>query len=149
MKKTMTVSTALGIGLLMLSPVASAQKPKRDAIAEHLFPPELIMSNQNAIGLDDKQKKAIRAEVQRAQTRFSEVQWRLHDAMEILASLLDQEPTDEAAVMEHLDEVLDAEREVKRMQLTLMIRIKNELNAEQRARLSELRAEKPRGRARE
>ena len=149
MKKTMTVSTALGIGLLMLSPVASAQKPKRDAIAEHLFPPELIMSNQNAIGLDDKQKNAIRAEVQRAQTRFSEVQWRLHDAMEILASLLDHEPTDEAAVMEHLDEVLDAEREVKRTQLTLMIRIKNELNAEQRARLSELRAKKPRERARE
>lgn len=64
--------------------------------------------------------------------------------MEILASLLEQEPTDEAAVMEHLDEVLDAEREVKRTQLTLMIRIKNELNAEQRARLSELRAREPR-----
>ena len=64
--------------------------------------------------------------------------------MEILASLLEQEPTDEAAVMEHLDEVLDAEREVKRTQLTLMIRIKNELNAEQRASLSELRAREPR-----
>ena len=140
MKNTMTVSTALGIGLLMLSPIAFAQKPETDPIAEHLFPPELIMSNQNAIGLDDDQKNAIRAEVQRAQTRFSEVQWQLHDAMEILASLLEQEPTDEAAVMEHLDAVLDAEREVKRTQLTLMIRIKNELNAEQRARLGELRA---------
>ncbi len=144
MKNTMTVSAALGISLLMLSPIAFAQKPERDPIAEHLFPPELIMSNQNAIGLDDEQKNAIRAEVQRAQARFSEVQWRLHDAMEILASLLEQEPTDEAAVMEHLDEVLDAEREVKRTQLTLMIRIKNELNAEQRARLSELRAREPR-----
>ena len=144
MKNTMKVSTALGIGLLMLSPIAFAQKPERDPIAEHLFPPELIMSNQNAIGLDDEQKNAIRAEVQRAQARFSEVQWRLHDAMEILASLLEQEPTDEAAVMEHLDEVLDAEREVKRTQLTLMIRIKNELNAEQRASLSELRAREPR-----
>ena len=63
MKNTMKVSTALGIGLLMLSPIAFAQKPERDPIAEHLFPPELIISNQNAIGLDDEQKNAIRAEV--------------------------------------------------------------------------------------
>lgn len=62
MKNTMTVSAALGISLLMLSPIAFAQKPERDPIAEHLFPPELIMSNQNAIGLDDEQKNAIRAE---------------------------------------------------------------------------------------
>lgn len=144
MKKTMKVSAALGIGLLMLSPVAFAQNPEKDLIAELLFPPELIMSNQNAIGLDDEQKGAIRAEVQRAQTRFSELQWQLHDAMEVLASLLQQEPTDEAAVMEHLDVVLDAERQVKRTQLTLMIRIKNLLNTEQRAQLSELRAGKRR-----
>ena len=75
------------------------------------------------------------------QARFTELQWQLHDAMETLASLLDEEPADEAEVMARLDEVLDAEREIKRTQLSLMIRIKNELTAEQRALLRELRSE--------
>ena len=143
-----TARALLAIGLL--SPlVALAQQPRpdrEDPIHKHLFPPELIMSNQNAIGLDQAQKEAIRAEILEAQTRFTELQWKLHDAMEMLGSLLEQEPTDEEAVMAHLDQLLDTEREVKRAQLTLMIRLKNALEPEQRERLRELRPEMPRER---
>jgi hypothetical protein len=40
-----------------------------------------------------------------------------------------------------LDKVLNAQREVKRAQIALMVRIKNKLTAEQQAKLRQLRAE--------
>jgi len=46
---------------------------------------------------------------------------------------------DESAVLAQLDKVLAAEREIKRTQLTLMIRIKNKLTAQQQSLLEELR----------
>ena len=145
MKNAMRASLILAAGLVVLPPGAGAQQRESrrsgrpDVIAERLFPPELVMSNQNAIGLSAEQKTAIRAAMQQAQMRFSEAQWQLQDATEVLISLLDQEHTDEAATMKQLDAVLDAEREVKRTQLTLMVRIKNELTPGQRAQLNELR----------
>ena len=148
MKTTVRVTVA-AVFVLATIGASFAQGPPpggRDPIGERMFPPELIMAHQNALGLDDDQKRAILSEIQSAQSRFSELQWTLHDAMETLGDLLDEEPADEARVMERLDEVLDAEREVKRTQLTLMIRVKNLLTAAQREQLMELkRNERERG----
>ena len=49
----------------------------------------------------------------------------------------------EAKVLDQLEKVLGWEREIKRAQITLMVRIKNGLSAEQQARLRQLRAEAP------
>jgi Spy/CpxP family protein refolding chaperone len=120
----------------------SAQQPRnRDPIIENLFPPDLVMVHQQAIGLDEAQKNFVRSEILKAQTRFTELQWQLRDAMEPLVALLKQQPVDEAQVMVQLDKVLGAEREIKRAQIVLMIRIKNKLRPEQQARLQQLRAE--------
>ncbi len=98
------------------------------------------MQNQKAIGLDDGQKSSIRAEISKAQGRFTELQWQLQDAMETLVSLLKQDSADEQQVLAQLDKVLNWEREIKRAQLGLMVRIKNKLTPEQQARLRQLRA---------
>lgn len=124
---------------------AQQQAPQGpDPIAENLFPPDQVLSNQKAIGLDDAQRNYVRSEILKAQTRFTELQFQLQDAMEALVSLLKQDPVDEAQVMTQLDKVLNAEREVKRTQIALMVRIKNKLRPEQQARLRQLRA-KPGG----
>jgi Spy/CpxP family protein refolding chaperone len=128
--------------LLLLTLVAPAlalsQEPPRpgpDPFAEHLFPPELIMQNQRAIGLEEDQKARIREEIGRAQSRFTELQWNLQDAMESLVSLVKESRVDEDEALARLDEVLAAEREIKRAQIALLLRIKNSLTEEQQERL--------------
>lgn len=127
--------------LLVRHPLAAQQSPGPDPIVENLFPPELVLSNQKAIGLEEVQKNFVRSEVLKAQGRFTELQFQLQDAMETLVGLLKQNPVDEAQVLAQLEKVLSAEREVKRTQIALMVRIKNKLTAEQQARLRQLRSE--------
>jgi Spy/CpxP family protein refolding chaperone len=59
--------------------------------------------------------------------------------MEWLVNLLKQNPADETQVTAQLDKVLNAEHEVKRTQIALMVRIKTKLTPEQQARLRHLR----------
>ena len=135
-------SFACFAGLILFSVILAAQQPAGgDPVAENLFPPELVMSHQTAIGLDETQKSYIRGELLRAQTRFTELQWQLQDSMEALVSLLKQTPVDESRVMSQLDKVLSSEREIKRTQISLMVRIKNKLTSDQQARLQKLRGE--------
>ena len=99
------------------------------------------MSHQKAIGLADAQRAYIRDELLKAQTRFTELQWQLQDSMEALMSLLKQTPVDESQVLSQLDKVLNSERDIKRTQIGLMVRIKNKLTPEQQAQLRKLKTE--------
>src|SRR5437868_3415400 len=129
------------IAFLFLTAIAArAQQPANDPIGEAFFPPELVMQHQQSIGLTDQQKTFLKTELRKAQTRFTELQWQLSDESEKLVTLVKQEPADEPAVLAQLDKVLNAEREIKRTQLSLAIQIRNNLTPEQRARLTELRS---------
>ncbi len=130
---------ALAWTLLAGAPLHAQQLPGRDPVSDQLFPPELVMSHQKAIGLDEGQKSYIRGELLGAQTRFTQLQWQLQDAMEALVTALRPAVVDEAQVMIHLERVLTSEREIKRTQLGLMVRIKNRLTPEQQSRLQRLR----------
>src|SRR2546428_7325860 len=113
------------VALLLYPVFLAAQQPPGpgpDPMAENLFPPELVMAHQKAIDLSDAQKTSIRAELLKAQTRFTELQWQLQDAMEGLVSLLKQPSADESEVMSQLDKVLTSEREIKRTQISLLVR---------------------------
>ena len=127
--------------LILISSLGAQQPPSADPLSELLFPPELVMARQNAIGLSDAQKTYLRAEVLKAQMRFTELQWQLQDAMEGLIGLLKQSKVDEAQVSAQLDKVLSSEREIKRAQISLLVRIKNNLTEEQQHRLQALRGE--------
>lgn len=126
--------------LLLLIPFGSAQaqQPAPDFMAENLFPPEAVMQNQQAIGLTQEQKDSLKGELRRAQTQFTELQWQLQDEVEKLATVVKQQQIDEAQALAQLDKVLTAEREIKRAQIALLIRIKNRLSAEQQAKLQEI-----------
>jgi len=113
--------------------------PGDDPLARFLFPPELVMSHQQAIGLSEKQRTAIQQELQRAQTKFTDLQWRMSADAEKLTRLLQTTPVDEAQVLDQVDRILGTERDVKRTQLSLLVRIKNTLTPEQQAKLGEMR----------
>jgi Spy/CpxP family protein refolding chaperone len=116
-----------------------ADEPSSDPIAEYLYPPELIMQNQQVLGLSDEQKTAIRKEIQTAQSTFTDWQWKLQDQMETLVSLIKQDKVDEQKVLNQLDQILNIEREIKRTHFTLVIRLKNKLTSDQIAKLATLK----------
>jgi Spy/CpxP family protein refolding chaperone len=116
-----------------------AQQQSADPFAENLFPPELVMQNQQAIGLSEDQKNFIKAEIRKAQLRFTELQWQLQDEVETMVSLVKLDQVDEEKVLAQLDKVLHLEREIKRTHFSLIVRIKNKLTPEQQARLQEIK----------
>ena len=118
---------------------AQQQQPGGDPIGDNFIPPELIMQHQQEIGLSPDQKSFINAELQKAQTKFNELQWQLAGEVETMASLVKQERIDEAQTLAQLDKILNLEREIKRTHIALVIRIKNRLSAEQQTRLQEIK----------
>jgi Spy/CpxP family protein refolding chaperone len=132
----------IAFGLLALFCFASglrAQTPPPDPIAQNLYPPELIMRYAGDIGLDERQRNAVKEAVQKAQSKFIDVQWQLQEESEKLVRLLQPKPVDEAAVLAQVDRVLALEREVKKTQISLLVRLKNLLTDPQEHKLAELR----------
>ena len=98
----------------------------------------MIMHHRQAIGLSDEQKNAIRDELSKAAAKFNDLQWQMQDEMETMGNLTKGANVDEGRVMAQLDKILAIEREVKRTQLSLSIRIKNKLTSEQQDKLLEI-----------
>lgn len=120
-------------------PPPAGPPPDDDPIARQLFPPELIMAQAQKIRLDERQKVLIKSEVQRVQSKFFDLQWDTREASESMAQLLQQTPIDETKVLQQADKVMGLEREIKKLHLSMLIRIKNALTAEQIQQLKQLR----------
>jgi len=125
--------------LLFAAGPAHAQQPDQDPMGQSFFAPEVVMQHQEAIGLSAEQKEYFKTEIRAAQLKFTEWQWKLQDEMEKLVALARQPRVDEQQALTQLEKVLASEREIKRQQVTLLLRIKNKLTPEQQAKLSELR----------
>lgn len=110
-----------------------------DPIADKLFPPELVMQYRQEIELTETQTKAMKDEIRQAQAKFLDMQWNLESETEKLVLLLKAERVDESATLAQLDKVLDREREIKKTQISLLVRIKNLLTPPQQNKLMELR----------
>jgi Spy/CpxP family protein refolding chaperone len=107
----------------------------QDPFAGVFFPPELVMQHQQQLGLTGEQRTAIVNEVVRAQQRFVEGQWQMQAESEALRQLLQGARVDEAKLLQQLDRVLDLERQIKRTQIELQVRIKNVLTEAQQQQL--------------
>src|SRR5258707_10450136 len=116
--------------LLFAAAAAHAQQPDQDPIGQSFFAPELVIQHQEAIGLSPEQKDYFKTEIRAAQLKFTELQWKLQDEMEKLVTLIKQPRVDEQQVVAQLEKVLAAEREIKRQQVTLLVRIQNNLSAD-------------------
>ncbi len=114
-------------------------QPADDPIAQSLFPPELVMKYRQDLNLDEGQSKAMKEVIQKAQAKFVDLQWDMQAETEKLVQLLRARPVDESAVQAQLDLVLNREREIKKAQISLLVRIKNLLTEAQQNKLMELR----------
>ena len=134
----MKLKAMIVVGLLMLAvPFVRAQETD---LSENLFAPELIMQYQQALGLSEQQKNFFKTEIRKTQVLLTETQWKLEDGVEKITALLKSDQIDEQAVSTQLDKVLSLERDIKRTQLVLLIRLKNKLTPQQQAQLRQFKA---------
>ena len=138
----MRLATAIVVIVLAaVAPAAArAQEVAHDkAFDQHLFPPELVMQNQQKIGLRAEQRTTITEAIQQLQGKVVDLQWKMQEESQKLADVLAKSPVSESETLAQVDRVLAIERDVKRAHMTMLIRIRNALTAEQQAMLRSLR----------
>lgn len=104
-----------------------------------MYPVNFVMKNARALNLTAEQRAFMQEEIQATTKRFNELQWELNDAMEVLIEAVKADATAEQEALTLLDKALNLEREIKRIHMTMGIRIKNKLSPEQRRKLEALR----------
>lgn len=133
----MKLLTALLLATL-LSATASAETPGDDPFARYLFPPDQVMAHSLDIGLENSQKTAIKNEIQKVQSRFLDAQFELKTESEKMVRLLQEKTVDESRVLAQVDRILALEKDIKKSQVSLLVRIKNILTPAQQSKLAEL-----------
>ena len=121
------------------SAATDTRRAAPDAFSEFLFAPEQVMRNQASISLQEAQRTRILTEMSSAQNKFTEIQWSLSAEEEKLNALLREPAPAEQAVLAQMDRVLALEQNLKRTQMTMLLRIKSVLTPEQQARLRGMR----------
>jgi Spy/CpxP family protein refolding chaperone len=131
--------TLLSLSIALAAIPALADAPAEDPFQGALFPPELVMRHAEEIGLDEAQRLAIKEAVQEVQPLFLDRQFELQSEVGRLRKQIAPAEIDEEQALATLDRVLALEREIKRAQVGLLVRIKNLLRPEQQQRLAALR----------
>ena len=144
MIRTKRVRTPLRwLCVALLTPVSAfAQGPGPDGDPDFfraVFPPELVMTHQREIGLRDAQRTAITEAIQQTQAKDVSLRWEATDAHAQLTRLIEQPRIDEAEALSHAERMMAVETQIKLGHLALLVRIKNQLDPEQQARLRALR----------
>jgi len=119
-----------------------AENLKADVFKGKLFAPNIILEHRAELDLTKQQFTEIRAAVVEVQSGVAEHEWDMREAYEALMLELDGAPIDEAEVLKYADKALLAENKVKKMQMAMLVKLKNLLNAEQIAYLEASAAEK-------
>ncbi len=137
------VCTVLMAAALLAPPILTGQVqytvgPSED-FSRGLFTPELIMRHYREIGLSTEQRATITEAIRILQSVVVDPQWSLMEVSQNLTELLEATPINEAQALSVIDQVFEAEAEIKRANMSALIRIKNALTQEQRDRLTELR----------
>ena len=91
--------------------------------------------------MSPQQLGALQARVTKTQPQSEELRKKLELETAALAALVKAERVEETAVLAQLDKVLDAERELKHLHISLVIALKNLLTPEQQAKLHEMTKE--------
>lgn len=134
-----TLLTLAGLLFISSAPLI-AQDVAPDVVGDNLFSPDLLRKHHEALSITEEQKTWFQQEFERSQQRVAELSEKLQREKSALGPLLKKERIDEAAVLAQSDKALELDREIKRAQLALLIRIKNKLTPEQQAKLTEIRA---------
>jgi Spy/CpxP family protein refolding chaperone len=135
------VAIGLGAGILQ----AQIPKDGDDPLARLLFDPQLVLKHAQELALQPAQRSTIIGAIKEAQADLLDLQLQMAERHQDLVKAMEATRVDEGASLALADKVMGLERDMKRKQLQLLIRIKNALTREQQDRLQEWKkaGEKP------
>jgi Spy/CpxP family protein refolding chaperone len=134
----------IGFLLLLVRAIAQPHSPNNnDPLAQHLFPPELVLQYQEEIGLTDKQRTAVMSEIEQLQTIGSEAPGKSVAHRDRLVELLKKEQVDEEAVLTALESLQTDDAKRARKQVNCLLHIKNLLTPDQQKKLNEFKKKGP------
>lgn len=137
--QTLLTTLLLATTTLSFAQTVDIDNPRANlqVIAMGLYPPDLIMRHQEALGISDQQRKALLKLVRQFQDEVAELQWDLQHEQQLMRTELAQNTLDEAVVMPRVERVLQMESDFKRAHFRLLIAIKNTLTTEQIAMIKQ------------
>lgn len=115
-------------------------QPPPDPTREHLFPPELVLENQEAISLTIEQRRAVEEALRQMRPRVVEQERRLRQETATFEGILGEDRASHERVVTQFDRVAEAEKQLRRTHLELLLAIKEALSADQQIKLNELKA---------
>ena len=130
--------------LMGLAAWAFPQATAEQSLRRYLVSPDFLRRNQQELQLTENQRDFIIQEINRTQSEYTSAKWKLQDEIAKLSEMIKGKDNGEEIILAQLDAVLDLEKEIKRKQLLLAVRIKNTLNEEQLAKLRALRLKEAR-----
>jgi len=127
------------LSLLLLAPcltgTAAAQADVVREFRSDLFPPDLILREAESLDLTDKQRDAVTALVKETKQAFVDGRPKLRDTTEALGKSLKASSVAEQTALDQFTAILEAEKEIKRAQFTMLVRAKNLLTPSQQEKL--------------
>ena len=102
-----------------------------DSFVNQLLPPEFIVQHRAEINLTDEQLQRIRDHAQSGGRQAEERLDAVRQAHQKMEAIFSKEKIDEAKALRQLDKFLDVERDIKKLHLSVMIRVRNELTSTQ------------------
>jgi len=121
--------------------------PPRDTpFARDFFPAETVLRNQLALGLTTEQLDAIKKLVNESHAALLDIQMELERETELFKATIAPSKVDAAAALAQADKMLALEVRAKKVQLTLLVQLKNLLTEQQQAKLRSQQRPPPRER---
>ena len=105
------------------------------ALGRFFYSPMQVMRQAAEIGLTTEQEAAVQELMDSHQASFRQLRFQLGNEMTRMGALAVEHPVEETAMLEQLETVLGLEAEVKRLQLRMLVQVKNLLTPEQQAQL--------------
>ena len=139
--KSLSASVLFSLGLLSVS---FAQGPgpdpqgAEDPLGELFFPPDAIIANADALGIPEEKAKEMQKDLQSRMAEIQKAGSEQDTAAAAVAEVLKTHPVDEMVLLEKLDALFAAENAMKRLHVSAMISIRNQLTKEQIASLGDL-----------
>lgn len=118
------------------------EEPEKARLQDFLFSADLVMRHQRQLNLTAEQRQFIVNHAKAAHSDLMALRWDLQSKLADLTASIEEGSAGEQALLDQLDQVLELERQVKRTQLQLAVRIRNTLTREQVDQLQELKAQR-------
>lgn len=125
---TLLCSASLGV---TAQDATGDRKDHREVLKMGLYPPDILMRQQQRLGITDNQRQSIAALVKTFQNGVTELQWSMPNEQQQLQQLLRSHPVPAEEALAQSAKVLEMESRFKQAHFELLVAIKNELTKEQ------------------